>query len=683
MAFVTVNIPLQKSAMVFEDAPNLNYHDKTAYPAYLNPPSGEARKTLLKFGPVPEAYRYMGIDTAHISAYYYGNKSGNRTIIRPYITKSTWKDFDAGSINWNSTPAFSQWFAPGVGYTFPDATTGIRLSTPRSFYSDYDESLMAKRMASEVVFLFPYLTSASQSDSIILRNDSTEPIELVVQFNDGITVRSKITASDKTSGYVDPTVSNVFSWSFEENALTLHAIGPWDQQTATFYWRAAGESSWNSIPAGTVSQVTIPANTFPLGTVEWYVAGTDTQGTSSQTEVFTVSTTAALSDAMPVSPMDTLVNSDAPVTFAWSVSNANNPLQTGADLEYSTDGGSTWAQIGHADGNVRSLEVAAGVMPGGSIQWRVRSYNIDGVAGPWSTPASFYYIGAPAAPIVSATEVPFTTVTWTAAGQQAYEVIIDGVSSGIQFGTGKSYTVPEPLIDGGHSVQVRVQGIYGLWSAAGATNITVQNQPGDEISLNGTSDLDTVLNWSTEGSTLPFLIYRDEKRIGQTDGLSFRDRFVLGEHSYYVLVKLENGNYTRSNIYTGTMTADGVQISAAAGGDWIKLRLSENSASAQAFAYDRSSRMRHVTGAVYPVLELGQFQDLSGSYDVAFPDHAQAKAFEALFGQVVIVKSRGDNVLIGAMTKLNKTQGDFYISYSFTLQQIEWEDCVDDTYAGL
>ena len=94
MAFVTVNIPLQKSALVFENSPNFNYHDKSAYTTYLNPPAGQANKTLLKFGPVPEAYRYLAVYSAKIQAYYYGNKSGNRTIVRPFLLRAHWKDFD-------------------------------------------------------------------------------------------------------------------------------------------------------------------------------------------------------------------------------------------------------------------------------------------------------------------------------------------------------------------------------------------------------------------------------------------------------------------------------------------------------------------------------------------------------------------------------------------------------------
>lgn len=679
---LTFSIPLLKSAMVYESQPDRNNHDATTYFSEINPASGQARKVLLKFGPVPSEYKYKALYSAKISAYYYGNKSGNRTIIRPQLLyEHPWTDFDATAISWNTTPAASQWRGVGYGYTFSSTATAAQVLTPSSYFSGDNEAEYARRLATEVVWLFPYLTTAASDDYIILKNDSNNSPVLQVTALD-IDVTSQVYASGKTSGYINRAAANTFSWVYESGS-SYYAIGPWVQQSATFYWRATGASAWNSVSAGTSMQVTIAANTFPAGSIEWYVSGTDTQGTTTQTPVYTLFTSAALSVATPVSPVDTLVNSSETVTFTWSVSNANNPAQTGADLQYSADGGSTWTMLAQPTGNVRSVDVAPGSMPGGSIQWRVRSYNIDNAAGDWSSPVSFYYIGAPGAPVVSATEVPFTTVTWAAAGQQAYEVTVDGISQGVKFGTGKTFSVAEPLIDGPHTIRVRIQGIYGLWSSFGSVTINVTNVPGDAITLTGAFDVDALLNWETLSASTPFYVYRDDVRIGRTPGTSFRDRYVLGEHSYFVLVDLGNGNYTKSNIVTGAMSVSMPYIAAAVNGDWLPLRLSENSVSSQSFVFNRSHSLRHVTATDYPVCEIAQFRDLSGSYDVAFKDAAEAAALEALFGQIVVVKSRGGSVVIGPLVTLNKLHTDFYLTYSFTVQQIAWEDFVDVENTGI
>lgn len=59
---------------------------------------------------------------------------------------------------------------------------------------------------------------------------------------------------------------------------------------------------------------------------------------------------------------------------------------------------------------------------------------------------------------------------------------------------------------------------------------------------------------------------------------------------------------------------------------------------------------------------------------MAFKDMASAEAFEQLKGKVVIVKSRAKEVVVGAITQLEKIAGDFFITYDFTIQRINWED---------
>ena len=47
-----------------------------------------------------------------------------------------------------------------------------------------------------------------------------------------------------------------------------------------------------------------------------------------------------------------------------------------------------------------------------------------------------------------------------------------------------------------------------------------------------------------------------------------------------------------------------------------------------------------------------------------------------LKGQTVVIKSRKENVIVGALTSLNKRVLKFYTAYTFTIQAIEWEDFV-------
>ena len=56
-----------------------------------------------------------------------------------------------------------------------------------------------------------------------------------------------------------------------------------------------------------------------------------------------------------------------------------------------------------------------------------------------------------------------------------------------------------------------------------------------------------------------------------------------------------------------------------------------------------------------------------------------AKEFEKLKGKICIVKSRRREVVVAAMVRLLKTVGNFFVTYDFELQRINWEEILDET----
>ena len=151
---------------------------------------------------------------------------------------------------------------------------------------------------------------------------------------------------------------------------------------------------------------------------------------------------------------------------------------------------------------------------------------------------------------------------------------------------------------------------------------------------------------------------------------------MLGEHTYYAEVWQDDGNYSRTDIITGVMDSQTMRIAAFAGGEWMALRLTNRSDSDQTFQWSRTAAQLHVRGAAFPVLEMSPFEDESGSYTCAFADPKEAKAFEQFKGKTVILKSRRENVVVGAVTQITKKEADFYTVFSFSLQRIQWEDFV-------
>lgn len=493
------------------------------------------------------------------------------------------------------------------------------------------------------------------------------------------TVAPQITPQNSpTSGYADPRNAITFSWFFSTGGSN------YPQQSADFYWRVAGATTWNHVAAsGSTQSVTIAANTFPLQSdIEWRLTGTDIGGTYSETTVYTFSTTASTAYAVCMDPVGKAVDGAKPVTLKWIVQNDDGSAASRTIVRWKlpSESQSQWHQLVDTTANITEYTVPEDTFPAGPIEWLVIAYNRDSAAGPASQ-ASFVCIVAPDPPSgLTATAVPLTTISWQSTGQEAYELSIDGETVTEGFGSDVySYRVKEPLPDGAHTISVRIQGSYGLWSEPAETQILVENAPKGSLTLTGEFGADADLYWEYEGSDDPetVAIYRDGKWIGTADGLtSARDRLVLGDHEYRVEYWFADGNYTRSNTVSGTMDCSTPMIAEISGGPWLKLRLSEHETRTQKFTRRRVSALSHITARAYPVLELSAYEDLTGGFDCAFRDREEAKAFERLFGRTVILKSRGGMVIMGGLTDAEKTVTKYYAAYSFSLQQIHVEDFV-------
>ena len=492
------------------------------------------------------------------------------------------------------------------------------------------------------------------------------------------TLTSKITIQNSPgSGYCDPRYAITFQWYFST------AGGAVPQGSATFCWKISTASEYTEVTiSGSTTKVTIAANTFPVAsTIQWYVAGEDYSGTTSQTSVFSFSTAAGTAYAYCRSPIGTAVDGTKPITLSWDLVNSDGSSPSLVNLSWKQPTDVDWTTIRESSTPFSSWTVDGNFFPVGEIEWKVQATNRDSVAGPAGT-AAFICLRAPDAPNgLRATAVPFTTISWQGSGQEAYEISIDGAVVQKDFGEAvNSWTAQEALEDGIHTITVRIQGGYGFWSDPAETTIDVVNVPTGTLTLTGSFGTDAALTVSpTPAEDGAVCWYRDGKAIGRTVGKDhFTDRLVLGSHSWYAEVRDEDGYYTRSEPVSGSLKSCVTRIAPFAGGNWIELKLSEKSDSVQNFRYARTNALRHVLGAKLPILELAEFEDMSGSYDCAFKDVESAAAFEALRGQVVILKSRGGNVVIGALTELAKSYTDFYISYSFTVQQIAWEDFIDE-----
>lgn len=651
--------------MVWEKNPNQNYSGQTSYDLYTTASDGEKR-LYLGFSALPSNLRNYAIEKAQLQISF----SNPYRVLRIslYDIFGSW---DSQSITWANAPQGE----------LADDDSGSIEDDERVFLVPRSEGRL-QRLAKRVKTASVYITASGDQLIPGAWTADVSSAKLIVTYDPDDTVTSQLNASSLNGKYVNPRIPNSMTWTLSQfgSFYSYNSVDGFTQASAVWYWRNGTSGSYTAINiTGSTQRVTIPANTLPVsGTMQYYVKCTDTAGTTNTSPVYTFSTADALISATPSAPIGTVEAGSGPIVFRWTVSSPNGTAPTGADLQYSTDG-STWSSLASVSGAALQYTEAGGTIPAGQIYWRVRAYNADGSAGAWSGSAAFINVAAPNAPSVDTDGAPFATISWQSADQQAWRLTIDGKRYGPFFGTDKSFTLPDYLPDGEHVASVEVQGQYGLWSQPGTITFNVTNVPGDGIVLQGSFGVDAALTWITESATADFLIYRDGVRIGHTDGLSFMDRLVLGEHRWRVINRLPDGNYTSSNEISGTLRCCTTQVAPAEGGEWLPLKLSENSMDEQIFNWSRMHSLRHFAGAEFPVLETSPYADLSGTYDTAFACLKQAQDFEALRGRVVILKSRGGNVLIGALTEIRKRAGTFSLAYEFTVRRCHWEDFVDDT----
>ena len=737
--------------------PDRNYYNPSSVDFYSN----QLDQMVLRFNPIPDAYKYRAITRAVLRMYGYGSSvtGGSTKWSFQYAWPAesfdpravTYNTYDTSAHGWNADEfSNNSWSAQDLDGSFSKV------------FGNYNYVQIRSR----------YLSAPNGLAVITGPGGSNKPVIRLTISDTDVTVTPR--GIYFTSGFINRAVDNKFMWYLAyDGAIT----GTFSEQSSVFRWREAGATSWNEI-VGTAAGVILPADTLPNGTnIEWQVSVVDNLGRTSTSPTYTITTIdaettatptypingAAVDEtapitvrwttsnpngtdqtkaeiswtvvgsgtwspfvtvegnvkeytypagtfpaaniqwdvrayntndvagpwgsatfttidtpavATPVAPVSTVEDGSAPITFAWTISNDSGSTPTGSDLQVSNDG-TTWTDLSHVDGTGTTYTAQANAFTAGVQFWRVRAYNRNGTAGAWSSAVTFVVVAAPLAPSVNVTPVPFATVNWQVEGQQAYRITVDGTIYGPYFGAAKSWTMPDYLRDGEHTILVEVQGVYGLWSQPGSATFSVRNQAGTPITLEGEFDRDAALSWVAGDETADFLIYRDGVQIGHATGLSFTDRLALGPHTYRVINRLPDGNYSISNTVEGTMLSCTAAIAPLDGGDWIELRLSENSDREESFTWSQGVSLRHFAGATYPVAELSPYADESGAYDAAFTDLPSARAFEGLRGQPVILKSRGGNVMIGILVTLSKRMTEFYVAYVFTLQRMHWRDWID------
>lgn len=646
---ITATVKIKDFAFLDESARNVNDH--TSNPVTLSP----GDYLIMSVQELPQNMRFKRITDATAHAYL-----KSVTGVNEAYTSVMFAQFDAESITYNTKPNH-------LSSSYGDTKVTISRG-----WNEIDDYVTVYGIRYGIVF---YINKYDDGSVAVVTSGTNAPY-LTVTVDDSDTIGLTLDNLAPKSGTIIKTQDNTFTWRARDadNKCTPEV----EQTSAVFRWRAGTSGTIHTINvSGNSQSVTVPANTFAGTTsIQWQVAVTANSGVVTTSDWVTLSTADATPTAAPLSPVDTVIDGSKDVLFQWQHSISTGTTQSKADLQKSTDG-STWQTLATVNGSARQWTCPAGTLTSSIKYWRVRTYNADGIAGAWSDAAQIVVIAAPSAPSIQIKSTgPRPSISWQTSEQEAYQVELDGkLSGGTHYGTEKTWTSPEYLADGSHTVRVRVQNQYGMWSDWGAAALPVTNTPGASITLTVQASSVAELSWQTSGSYDFYLVYRNGKPIAKLTQTQYTDELSSGSVSYQVRGCYDDsGNYGLSQAVGVQVLADVHMVSDLDTGLTLRLPYSDSQHRQTTRTLSRQVELLQLSGAYYPVaVEVDSGTDAL-SITAALVDDEQVRKLMGLVGKLVCAKTPQGDMVIGYITSLPKQHDGFLNVFSFTVEQIDFDD---------
>lgn len=347
---------------------------------------------------------------------------------------------------------------------------------------------------------------------------SSFPPYIVVDYDDAdVTLSINISSGTTTMGRG---LSSTFSWQATPSSYdTFESVR---QASALFQWREGStgqvhEISCGEIPEGSsLCTLTVPAGTFPAGTIQWRVVATATNGTT------------ATSDWRDREVLDAVIKNAAPSsgfigkttanTFSWSLiqpTAAYDQKLTQAAATFRWRTSTTAAATEITCGTASSVTIPAGTFTTNSIQWQVTASTSEGVSATseWFTLSTLEAAGT--AEAVSPDGVVFdatipNTFTWnhiistgTAQTKAELQQSTDGstwTALAMVLGSATSWTAPAGTFTSGQKYwRVRTynsDNVASEWSAS-AKFISVGAPDAPVVAVQSTAPR-PVIRWQSE-----------------------------------------------------------------------------------------------------------------------------------------------------------------------------------------
>ena len=445
---------------------------------------------------------------------------------------------------------------------------------------------------------------------------------------------------------------NRFGWAITAEEAE-DVPGPIVQTSAVVRYRTKGQQDVQSVTvSGDQNFYDFPAGTFTADDIEWQVEVTANTGTVGVSEWVSVNTQDALSTPVCVSPAGMVVDDTSGITFVWRHEISTGTAQTAYELQTSDNMGGQYTTLSTAETNVNSFATPAGYFEQGTLMWRVRTKNGDGVWGSYSAAATIIIRRAPAAPVIVYTDtLPRPTIRWQSADQQGVRIQIGDYDTGWMHSTAKEFRMPYILPDGNYPIRITIKTIFGAESPTATAVISVKNVPGPAFAA-GFQSVDNciVLDWQTDDAYVEYYVLRDGKAVARTKGSSYTDRFSNGHQEYVIRGVTAEGYYgDTSPVYTYLFIENAVLGLVEDGEPWLPLRLRRGERPAHEGNYSVNVDYVFYYGRTKPVAYTSRQRDASHSFSFTVRQQAQQRAIQSLLGHIVVYKDRWGNVVIGML----------------------------------
>lgn len=689
----TFTVQASGSTAVAKNHPNTNYSDLTQYKLYVEPFTNHSGSydgwdnILLKFGEPAAAYKYKRVTMVRLVIYAMPTAGILGSWGSAYIAaygQGLAEPLDTSTVTYATQPKLYG-NGDGVGsarWSELNQVVQAEVVFSMSLYEAARKKNLESGMRNGFAFAFSSGGDGRASEAIFYGVKSSYKPFLECEYSDDDVGIQASDFAPSSGAFVNRKQKNTFTWACKDDTdLTQVCFAEIKQTSAVFEWRVKNASTSKTINvSGATTACTVPANTFPSGTIEWRVKVTANSGTTTTSAWQEITTTDVTPSCKPVSPSGIVIDATIVNRFSWQHIISTGTPQSKADLQWSADG-TTWNTLATVTGENQYYDVPANTFTSGTKYWRVRTYNTDGTASAWSDKAEFIAINAPSAPsIVIQSTGPRPRITWQTSEQEAYQLTLSsGYASGTVYGTEKAWRSPVYLADGSYTVRVRVQNKYGMWSEWSAAALPISHTEGEAINLTVTAGHEAALTWQTAGSYDFYLVERDGVAIARTVQKQYIDHTSIGSVTYRVRGCYdESDNYGVSNSDTVEILPETNMICDLETGVWLEMRLSETQLRTNRTSFSAGVSTVHLAGLAYPVEERSEQRDRALSVACAWP-HAQraaALALEALVGRLVCLKDRYGNMVIGSLPSLESNCDEFMRRYSFTISHTNREEAI-------